>query len=100
MLLSTDTVKAPFKWSKLFINLVLLVGGLISFFPFYWLVGMASNKTNDIFQFPSKLIFGSQLLTTVSHVLAHIASFGAFLNSLFVSGIHHLSILFFCSLPA
>jgi cellobiose transport system permease protein len=77
---------------------MLIVGGLISFFPFYWLVVMATNKTNDIFHFPPKLIFGSQLLINISHVLVNIDFFGAFLNSLFVAGTHTLLILFFCSL--
>jgi cellobiose transport system permease protein len=98
MLQPTSGVKQPVKWTSLLVNLALLVGGLISLFPFYWLVVMSTNTSNDIFHFPPKLTFGSQLLSNISHVLTSIDFFGAFLNTLFVAGSHTVLILFFCSL--
>ncbi|HLZ61804.1 MAG TPA: carbohydrate ABC transporter permease [Ktedonosporobacter sp.] len=90
--------KQPLKWTSWLVNLALLIGGLISFFPFYWLIVMATNTSSDIFHYPPKLTFGPYLLTNISKVLASIDFFGAFLNTLLVAGAHTLLILFFCSL--
>ncbi|MFB5663373.1 carbohydrate ABC transporter permease [Alteribacillus sp. HJP-4] len=87
------------KWySKLFTHGLLLIGVLISIFPFYWLVVMASNTTSDILRFPPKLIFGGELWNNVQNVLSTINFYQAFFNTLFVSTVTVLGVLFFCSL--
>jgi cellobiose transport system permease protein len=83
---------------KSILHFMLLVGVFISIFPFYWLAVMSTNKTSDILRFPPKLIFGSELITNVSNVLANVDFFRSFLNTVFVSTVSAIAVLFFCSL--
>lgn len=39
----------------LVLHLVLLLGVLVSIFPFYWMIVMATNNTSDIYQYPPKV---------------------------------------------
>ncbi len=84
------------KWLP--VHLLLVCGTLVSLFPFYWLIVMATNVSADIFRVPPKLTFGSSLFSNIAQVLASIDFFGAFLNTLFVTSITTLLILFFSSL--
>jgi cellobiose transport system permease protein len=95
---SKRTVGTSVKVSTLFLHAVLWVGVVISLFPFYWLIVMASNTTSSIFKFPPTLTLGSRLATNVVYILSNIDFFGAFLNTVFVAGMASLLILFFCSL--
>ena len=47
---------------------LLLIGVLVSLFPFYWMVVMATNTTEDIYRYPPKLTFGSHLVDNVRRV--------------------------------
>ncbi|MBS4178260.1 carbohydrate ABC transporter permease [Lederbergia citrea] len=80
------------------LHFLLLIGVSISVFPFYWLAVMSTNKTSDILRFPPKLIFGSELVTNVTNVMENVDFFQAFLNTLFVTTVSVLCVLFFCSL--
>lgn len=91
--MSSDTL-----FTKLMTHFVLLIGVIISVFPFYWLVVMATNTTSDILRFPPKLTFGSELFANVTNVLGSIDFYQAFFNTLFVSSVNVLGVLFFCSL--
>ena len=90
--------RANFQAGKLFLHAVLFVGVVISLFPFYWLVVMATHTTSDIFRFPPTLTIGPYLPTNISHVLSSVDFFAAFLNTVFVAGTATVLILFFCSL--
>jgi cellobiose transport system permease protein len=83
---------------RLIVNLLLLVGLLISVFPFYWMIVMSTNKTSDIYSSPPKLIFGGQLWTNISHVFQNINFFQSFLNTLIIACIVAVLVLFFCSI--
>lgn len=85
-------------WKKVVLHTVLLIGVALSMFPFYWLTVMATRTTSDIYRFPPKLTFGTQLWTNIRNVLDHIDFFGSFLNTVFVSVTSTLLVLFFCSL--
>ncbi|HEX3813669.1 MAG TPA: carbohydrate ABC transporter permease [Mycobacteriales bacterium] len=88
-------------WMKRgFLHLVLLLGLVISIFPFYWLFVMASNTTGDIFKYPPKLTIGSQLLVNMRNMLNAIDFWGAFMNSLFVAVVTAVLVVFFDSLAA
>lgn len=84
--------------SKYLKSLVLytgLIGGmLISMFPFYWLIVMSTRTTSDIYKFPPQLWFGGELWNNITRVLQQIDFWGAFLNTLFVSGVVTLLVLF------
>jgi cellobiose transport system permease protein len=86
------------RYRRWIVELVLLIGLLVSIFPFYWMIVMATNTTSDIYRVPPKLIFGSYLLTNVSHVLQSINFWTNFLNTLFVATTVTVLQLFFCSL--
>lgn len=85
-------------FKNFFIHLSLLIGIILSLFPFYWLVIMSTNKSSDIYRFPPKLIFGDQLMTNINSVLSNIDFFGSFVNTVFVSVASTVLVLFFCSL--
>lgn len=87
-----------FKWKSIFLHIGLIAGLLLSIFPFYWLLVMATRTTSDIYSFPPKLWFGPHLLDNVSRVLSSIDFFGAFWNTLFVASACTLLVLFFDSL--
>jgi cellobiose transport system permease protein len=78
----------------------LLVGAALSLFPFYWMLVMATNRTSDIYQFPPKLTFGSQLLVNVRNVLDSIDFVGSMRNTIIVAVSTTVLVLFFDSLAA
>jgi cellobiose transport system permease protein len=56
---------------------VLLLGVLITIFPFYWMFVMASNTTGDIFAHPPKLIPGPHLWENMNKVFDGIDFWGS-----------------------
>ncbi|TWD72395.1 carbohydrate ABC transporter membrane protein 2 (CUT1 family) [Kribbella amoyensis] len=81
-------------------HVVLMLGVLVSLFPFYWMLVMASNTTPDIFAYPPKLLIGSHLWENMGNVLDNIDFFGAMLLTLFASLGVTVLVLFFDSLAA
>jgi len=79
---------------------LLLVGVLVSLFPFYWTIVMATNTTQGIYSDPPKLVFGSQLLTNIRNVMNSIDFFGSMFNTLIVAICTTVLVLFFDSLAA
>ena len=63
-------------------HVVLMFGVLVSIFPFYWMLVMASNTTPDIFTYPPKLLVGSHLFENMGKVLDNINFFGSMLLTL------------------
>ena len=86
------------KLKSLLLHAGLFAGFAVSIFPFYWLLVMATRTTAEIYSFPPKLWFGSQLLNNIGRVLESIDFFGAFMNTLFVAATCTLLVLFFDSL--
>ena len=81
-------------------HLILLGGVVVSLFPFYWMVVMATNTTSDIYRYPPKLTVGSELPTNVAHVFEKISFFAAMGNTIVVAVCVTLLVLFFDSLAA
>jgi cellobiose transport system permease protein len=88
------------KLGRLGIHAALLVGVLVAFFPFYWMVVMATNTTKDIYKYPPKLTFGSQFGANVSRLLDSIDFFGSMLNTFMVACATTVLVLFIDSLAA
>jgi cellobiose transport system permease protein len=84
----------------LLLHVVLAGGTILALFPFYWMVVMATNTNADIYRFPPKLTFGSQLPTNLRNVFDSIDFFGSLLNTVIVAGATTLLVLFFDSLAA
>jgi cellobiose transport system permease protein len=88
------------RLSRILTHAVLILGVLISIFPFYWMLVMATNTTSDIFAYPPKLFFGSQLWTNLHNALTNVDLFGSMLNTVIVAVGTTVLVLFFDSLAA
>ncbi|QDP41310.1 carbohydrate ABC transporter permease [Radiobacillus deserti] len=96
--MSSKSLKKGNMLSKTVIYLLLAVASLLSIFPFYWMFVMATNENSAINSVPPAMIPGSQLVTNFQNVLNTIDFFGAIGNSLIVSTITTIGVLFLCSL--
>jgi cellobiose transport system permease protein len=82
------------------LHLVLIVGLLLSVFPFYWAVIMSTHSSTEIFSYPPKLLPGSHFVENVRHLFDNVDFFGSMFNSLLVAGSVTVLVLFFDSLAA
>jgi cellobiose transport system permease protein len=89
-----------FRRAQVLSHAVLVVGVVISMFPFYWSLVMATNTSRDVFRYPPRLVPGSHLAENVRHVLETIDFFGSMLNTLIVAVCTTALVLFFDSLAA
>lgn len=71
---------------------------LISLFPFYWLVIMATSTNADVFTFPPRLYPGTRFFTNLGKVSQAVPLDSAFVNSLIVTVSAVLLSVFLCSL--
>ncbi|GAB3753632.1 carbohydrate ABC transporter permease [Microlunatus parietis] len=81
-------------------HLCIIIGVVLSLYPFYWLVVMSTNTTAEIFDYPPKLTFGPHLIENVTAVVENIDLIGALINTLFVSLACAVLVMFFDSLAA
>ncbi|WP_081322616.1 carbohydrate ABC transporter permease [Microbacterium testaceum] len=79
---------------------VLTAGAVISLFPLYWLVVMASNSTSDIYTTPPTFIPGPRLFDNIGAVFARIDFAGSLLNTVIVACSVTFLVLLFDSLAA
>jgi len=86
------------KLPKVTLYIFLILSGLLSIFPFYWMFVIGSNTTSAINKFPPVVVPGSNFLENAMNVLDRINFFGALFNSFIVSATITISVLFFCSL--
>jgi cellobiose transport system permease protein len=82
------------------VHVLLMAGVLVSVFPFYWIIVMATNTTTDIYRNPPAFWLGSQLLVNIRHVLENIDFFGSLLNTVLVACSTTVLVLFLDSLAA
>ncbi|EGX59028.1 sugar ABC transporter permease protein [Streptomyces zinciresistens K42] len=78
----------------------LIIGVLLSAFPFYWAVVMSTHTSSEIFSYPPKLLPGSHFLQNVRNLFDTIDFFGSMGNSLLVATVVTVLVLFFDSLAA
>src|SRR5699024_9161728 len=55
--------------ARVITHVCVVIGVLLSVFPFYWLVVMSTSTTAEIFGFPPKLTPGTSFVEKVNHVL-------------------------------
>ncbi|WP_128375754.1 carbohydrate ABC transporter permease [Streptomyces cavernae] len=82
------------------LHAVLVIGLLLSTFPFYWAVMMSTHSSTEIFSYPPKLLPGSHFLENVRSLFDNIDFFGSMVNSLIVAVSVTVLVLFFDSLAA
>ncbi|MFG2935529.1 carbohydrate ABC transporter permease [Streptomyces sp. NPDC048282] len=93
-------VGAGSRTTRIAVRIALLLGVLVSLFPFYWLVVMASVTTQDILAYPPRLLPGGQLLHNMREVIHRIDFFTSLFNTVVVATVGTLLVLFFDSLAA
>ncbi|MEC0368558.1 carbohydrate ABC transporter permease [Paenibacillus chibensis] len=84
--------------SKVLFYLLLIIGALVSVFPFYWMFVVATNDRGAVFHIPPMLTIGTEFFHNFQRVLERTDFFQALLNSLFVSSMVTISVVFFCTL--
>ncbi|WP_438349072.1 carbohydrate ABC transporter permease [Paenibacillus sp. FA6] len=85
-------------FSKILYYVLLIAGALISIFPFYWMFVIATNDRGAVFHIPPLLTIGDQFFNNFERVLEKSDFFRALGNSLFVSSMVTISVVFFCTL--
>jgi cellobiose transport system permease protein len=93
-------IGAGSRRTRVLVRVALLLGVLVSLFPFYWLVVMASVTTQDILAYPPRLVPGTQLLHNMREVIDRIDFFTSLFNTVVVATVGTLLVLFFDSLAA
>jgi cellobiose transport system permease protein len=92
--------RRPVTRGRVATHTLLLSGVVVSLFPFYWMIVMATNTTADIYRYPPKLTFGSHLLENVRRVFANVDLLSSMANTLLVAVATTVLVLFFDSLAA
>ncbi len=82
------------------LHAVLVIGLLLSAFPFYWAIIMSTHTSTEIFSYPPKLLPGSHFLQNVRSLFDNIDFFGSMFNSLLVACAVTFLVLLFDSLAA
>ncbi|GAB7105808.1 carbohydrate ABC transporter permease [Streptomyces phaeofaciens JCM 4814] len=82
------------------LHAVLVVGLVLSAFPFYWAVIMSTHTSSEIFSYPPKLLPGTHFLENARSLFDTVDFFGSMLNSLLVAGSVTFLVLLFDSLAA
>ncbi|UFT98586.1 carbohydrate ABC transporter permease [Radiobacillus kanasensis] len=96
--MSSNVRKKSFTFSKTIVYLLLAIAAFLSIFPLYWMFVMATNHNSAINNVPPAILPGSELVTNFQNVLSTIDFFGAIGNSLIVSTVTTIGVLFLCSL--
>ncbi|WP_030662719.1 carbohydrate ABC transporter permease [Streptomyces cellulosae] len=82
------------------LHAVLVIGLLLSAFPFYWAIIMSTHTSTEIFSYPPKLLPGSHFLQNVRSLFDNVDFFGSMVNSLLVACAVTFLVLLFDSLAA
>lgn len=93
-----ETVKLSKLLSQAGLYAILIVGAILSFLPFYWMLTLATHDTQRIFQYPPPLLPGTHLLDNYQKMLLVIPFWRNFFNSAVVAACVTLLTMFFCSM--
>ena len=91
-----DRLASPLGMAALYAGLI--GGALLTIFPFYYTLVTATHRTAAILSIPPPLWFGSDLITNYNELLDALPFWNALFNSVAISTIHPVLVLFFCSL--
>lgn len=81
----TEKKKLGHKKSNLFTYVLLILGTIVSVYPFYWLFIAATLNDSQIFQLPPHLMPGKDLFTNIANLQEKGPLWTTFANSLFVT---------------
>lgn len=88
------------KTLKTLLYFVLILGVVITAFPFYWMFVLATLSRGEIFSFPPQLWFGSNLVINCRNLLDFVPFLRNIWNSFYIATLATVTTLFFCSLGA
>jgi cellobiose transport system permease protein len=97
---TVHTRHRPRRPRRIGLYLMLVSGALLSFFPLYWLLVIASSTTSDIYKSPPQMLPGPHLFENIAKVLDKINFVGSLENTLIVAVSVTLLVLLFDSLAA
>jgi len=84
--------------TKTILYSVLIVGAILSFFPFYWMLTLSTHTMQSIIHYPPPFLPGKNLLVNYTNMLKVIPFWLNFLNSMIVSLTSTALTLLFCSM--
>jgi cellobiose transport system permease protein len=85
---------------RLVTHACLVLGVLLSIFPFYWLLVMSTSTNAQIFGYPPSLWFGSHAMQNIATVFSSVDMLRALGNTVIVSGGTAVLVMLFDSLAA
>lgn len=83
---------------KTLVYVFLGVVGVVSIYPIYWIYVAATLPDQAIFTYPPRNVFGGHLMQNIHALSASMPIWTDLFNSLFVSGVSTISVVFFSSL--
>lgn len=86
------------KLFKLIVRFFIVIGALVSLFPFYWMIVMASKPNSEIYRTPPSLAIGGELFKNIQTVMQETSFFHSLMNTIFIAVTSTILILFFDSL--
>jgi len=86
------------KTKKIFLNLFLGIGVIISMMPFYWMIINSLKKRNQVMVLPPQWWFDTPQFENYIKVFTETNFATGFLNSAFISTVSTLGIVFFAAL--
>lgn len=86
--------------SKILLYFGLIIGIVISIFPFYWMFVGSTNHTSKMFTNPPTLTFGDQFTSNLTNLNESVGIWRVLFNSVFVSLLYVILALAICTLAA
>lgn len=77
---------------------LLVLGGVLTIAPFYFMLVFATHQRSEIFGFPPPIWFGEHFLTNYQILVEKIPFWRAYWNNFYLALMSTLTSLFFCSL--
>lgn len=77
---------------------LLVLGGMLTIAPFYFMLVFATHQRSEIFGFPPPIWFGEHFLTNYQILVEKIPFWRAYWNNFYLALMSTLTSLFFCSL--
>ncbi|WP_088104411.1 carbohydrate ABC transporter permease [Halalkalibacter urbisdiaboli] len=85
---------------KLGLYTFLIIGAIVSLFPFYWALVGATNESGKLFASPPSLIPGTKLIENIVNLNEAIGIWRVLFNSLFVSSVYTVLALLISTMAA
>ncbi len=94
--------RPKFNWkrfsTKTLLYALLIIGAILSVFPFYWMLTLATHSMKEIIQYPPPFLPGANVIINYTNMLKAIPFWHNFLNSVVVAVTCTALTLLFCSM--